>query len=139
MKDHPTDDGADPGPLAVRYTNYRGESAIRHLLPERVRFGSTDFHPQRQWLLDAVDADRNVLRTFALEDMAGVREASRIIESSTRDALAAIASLHSVYSTTTEGQTTAAALAHLWRMLGASNQTEAVTRLRNLQDTVGGD
>ncbi len=52
--------------VRVTYTNWRGETAERVLLPRRLWFGSTTWHPEPQWLLDALDVERNVERTFAL-------------------------------------------------------------------------
>jgi hypothetical protein len=35
----------------------------------RLWFGHTDWHPEPQWMLDAIDVDRNVERSFALRDV----------------------------------------------------------------------
>ncbi len=59
-------------PVAMVYTNYRGEHARRTVLPERVWFGATEWHPAPQWLLDAYDFDREALRSFALEDVEAI-------------------------------------------------------------------
>ena len=55
----------------MTYTNYRGERADRLVLPQRVWFGATDWHPQPQWLMDAYDFDREALRSFAIGDVEG--------------------------------------------------------------------
>jgi predicted DNA-binding transcriptional regulator YafY len=55
--------------LRIVYTNYRGEKAERRVVPERIWFGSTDWHPHAQWLLEAFDLDRNASRSFALADI----------------------------------------------------------------------
>lgn len=55
--------------MTVRYTNYRGEESVRRIAPQRYWYGSTKWHPQPQWLVDALDVDRNVVRSFALRDM----------------------------------------------------------------------
>ncbi len=55
--------------LEISYTNYRGETAERSILPQRVWFGSTDWHPEPQWLLDAIDVDKCAERSFALRDI----------------------------------------------------------------------
>jgi predicted DNA-binding transcriptional regulator YafY len=52
--------------LAFRYENYRGETAIRRIVPDRIWFGETDWHSDPQWLLDGWDLDRGSLRTFAV-------------------------------------------------------------------------
>lgn len=53
----------------IRYTNHRGETATRRILPHRIRFDSTEWHPERQWLLDAFDLDRQAERSFAMQDI----------------------------------------------------------------------
>jgi len=55
--------------VTIRYTNYRGETADRQIVPIRIRFGSSEWHPEEQWLLDAFDLDRNADRSFALKDV----------------------------------------------------------------------
>jgi hypothetical protein len=55
--------------VIIRYTNYRGETADRRILPKSIRFGSTQWHPEEQWLLDAFDVDRGADRCFALKDV----------------------------------------------------------------------
>lgn len=62
----------DDAPLPIRYRNWRGETADRRILPIRVWFGATDWHPEPQWFLRAVDVDRGVERDFALADMQGL-------------------------------------------------------------------
>ncbi|HRI10496.1 MAG TPA: hypothetical protein PKW35_21900 [Nannocystaceae bacterium] len=56
-------------PVRVVYTNYRGETATRTILPERIWFGTTSWHPRPQWLLDAVDLEKGALRSFAIADI----------------------------------------------------------------------
>jgi len=53
------------------YKNWRGETATRHVRPIRIWFGSTQYHPTPQWLLTAVDLDKNAERDFAMADMSG--------------------------------------------------------------------
>lgn len=55
--------------VVIRYTNYRGETADRRIVPIRIRFGSTEWHPEGQWLLEAFDLDRDATRAFALKDV----------------------------------------------------------------------
>lgn len=54
--------------IEVRYRNYRGETAVRAIMPYQVRFGSNEYHPEQQWLLEAIDTERDVVREFALAD-----------------------------------------------------------------------
>ena len=55
--------------VRILYTNYRGETALRTIVPERIYFGSTQWHPEEQWLLEAEDSEKGVMRTFALKDV----------------------------------------------------------------------
>ncbi len=60
--------GPDP-PLVFRYRNHAGEVAVRRVVPYRLWYGSTEWHPQPQWLLAACDLDRQAIRDFALSDI----------------------------------------------------------------------
>ena len=55
-------------PVTLTYTNWRGETAERTITPKRIWFGSTDWHPEPQWLLTAFDAEKQANRDFALKD-----------------------------------------------------------------------
>ena len=56
--------------LTFGYTNYRGEYSIRRVIPDRVWFGSTSWHPEPQWLLSARDLDKgSSQRDFALRNI----------------------------------------------------------------------
>lgn len=56
-------------PVEIGYTNWRGEYGRRRIIPLQVWFGATDWHPEPQWLLRAIDADRNAERDFAIKDI----------------------------------------------------------------------
>lgn len=55
--------------VEIVYTNYKGKTAIRKIIPNSIRFGSTSWHPEEQWLLSAHDVDKNAQRDFALKDI----------------------------------------------------------------------
>lgn len=57
------DDGGDS---TIRYRNYRGEVATRRIIPLRIYWGSNEWHPEPQWLIEAHDLDKKAIRTFAL-------------------------------------------------------------------------
>lgn len=57
-------------PVALMYTNWRGDTALRTVLPQRIWYGATEWHPDPQWLLTAVDVDKGVERDFALTGFA---------------------------------------------------------------------
>ena len=55
--------------VSIVYTNYRGETSVRRIIPKRVWFGSTEWHPEEQWLLDAIDVEKEAERSFAMKDI----------------------------------------------------------------------
>lgn len=52
--------------VTIDYTNWRGERSKRLIRPVRIEFTENEFHQGRQWLLFAVDLDKQLPRTFAL-------------------------------------------------------------------------
>jgi predicted DNA-binding transcriptional regulator YafY len=59
----------DAKAVRIVYTNYRGETSIRRVIPVRLWFGATEWHPAEQWLLDAFDVDKQAQRSFAVKDI----------------------------------------------------------------------
>jgi hypothetical protein len=57
--------------LVITYTNWRGETSERMLMPVRLWYGATEWHPEPQWLLAAYDVDKGAIRDFALKDFGG--------------------------------------------------------------------
>lgn len=55
--------------VSIVYTNYKGETALRKIIPENIWFGKTEWHPEDQWLLDAYDVEKKAKRSFALKDI----------------------------------------------------------------------
>ncbi len=53
----------------IRYRNYRGETAVRHIRPCKIHFAATSWHPEPQWLLEAIDLDKDAERSFAMQDI----------------------------------------------------------------------
>jgi predicted DNA-binding transcriptional regulator YafY len=64
--------------VIIRYTNYRGETSDRRIIPIGIRFGSSEWHAEEQWLLDAFDLDRRADRSFALKDVLQWRSDSHV-------------------------------------------------------------
>ena len=59
----------DAPPLVLTYTNHRGETGVRRIIPLAAPWwGQTDWHPEPQWLLRAFDVDRQAEREFALKN-----------------------------------------------------------------------
>ena len=65
-------------PLEVTYTNWRGETRARKLLPLGVRWGANGWHSEPQWLLDAFDAETGERRTFAMADMSATPDPAAV-------------------------------------------------------------
>jgi predicted DNA-binding transcriptional regulator YafY len=53
--------------VRIDYVNYRGERAMRTIVPLRITFDHTEWHPELQWLLDAFDLEKQAERTFAMQ------------------------------------------------------------------------
>jgi hypothetical protein len=64
---------ADPcREIEIDYTNWRGERRWRRIRPTgRIDFENNEWHPETQWLLEAVDVEDDKTKTFAL---AGIHE-----------------------------------------------------------------
>ncbi len=55
--------------VSIEYTNWRGETAMRRIIPIEIWFGSTGWHKTPQWLLKALDIEKDAERDFALGDI----------------------------------------------------------------------
>ena len=55
--------------IKILYTNYRGETRVRKIIPKEIQFLSTKWHPEKQWCIIAHDVDKNAERTFACKDI----------------------------------------------------------------------
>jgi hypothetical protein len=77
----------DPVPLVFSYRNWRGEVSERRVIPIRVWFGATEWHPEPQWFLNANDLDKGETRDFALRDI-GARAGGVRVKALDVDALA---------------------------------------------------
>lgn len=55
--------------VSIKYTNYRGITDYRRILPVRMWFGSTEWHKKDQWLLEATDLNKGEIRHFAMADI----------------------------------------------------------------------
>lgn len=62
------------GEVDIDYTNYRGERGVRTIIPYAVNYCANEWHPERQWLVYAIDKDRGVRRVFALKDIHSWKE-----------------------------------------------------------------
>ena len=55
--------------VTVEYKNWQGETGKRKIVPMKITWGATEWHPKEQWLLKVWDLDRNDFRMFALTDI----------------------------------------------------------------------
>lgn len=53
------------------YKNWKGETSLRTVIPISLWYGSTEFHPESQWLLRAWDCVKKAERDFAMADISG--------------------------------------------------------------------
>lgn len=64
------DDGTPRPPpgaaISFIYTNHRGHTRQRTVVPIQIRYASTPEHPTPVWLLDAYCLDKNARRSFVL-------------------------------------------------------------------------
>jgi hypothetical protein len=56
-------------PVTIDYTNWQGIRSKRRILPERLIWGSNQWHKEYQWFVYATDADHSEKgkRYFALQ------------------------------------------------------------------------
>jgi predicted DNA-binding transcriptional regulator YafY len=77
---------ADTGQaVKLTYTNWRGETSGRTIVPLSIWYGSTDWHPEPQWLIKAIDMEKGAERDFALKDFGhpAPLDAERVREAAT--------------------------------------------------------
>jgi predicted DNA-binding transcriptional regulator YafY len=55
--------------ICFQYKNWRGETSRRIAIPIGLWFGRTDWHPNDQWFMKALDVEKDEERDFALVDM----------------------------------------------------------------------
>jgi predicted DNA-binding transcriptional regulator YafY len=53
--------------VRIDYTNWKGERGVRVIIPYSIVFDANEFHKEEQWLLEAFDVSKNVMRTFAMK------------------------------------------------------------------------
>ncbi len=62
----------NPKVIRIQYTNWRNEASERSIIPIEVWFGKTEWHPEEQWFLKALDVAKNTERDFAFRDIANI-------------------------------------------------------------------
>lgn len=55
--------------VKILYTNWKHETRYRIIKPISIEFKSTEWHKEEQWILSAVDVEKNAIRNFAMKDI----------------------------------------------------------------------
>lgn len=52
--------------LSFDYTNYRGETSVRHVIFIGLDYGENKWYPEPQWFMRTWDCEKQAYRSFAL-------------------------------------------------------------------------
>lgn len=55
--------------IKITYNNHEGVTTIRTIIPRKIWYGSTEWHSEPQWLLEAYDTNKKQSRNFAVRDI----------------------------------------------------------------------
>jgi len=55
--------------VKILYTNWQGKTRYRKIIPISIEFKSTNWHHEEQWILNAIDIEKNAERGFAVRDI----------------------------------------------------------------------
>jgi hypothetical protein len=58
--------------ITFTYTNYKGETSVRTAKFVSISYGSTEYHPEPQFLIAGYDLDKKGLRGYAVKDMSNL-------------------------------------------------------------------
>lgn len=64
--------------LSFKYENYRGEISSRIVNPLSIRWGTSEWYTEPQWLLMCFDIGKRDRREFAINRMSSVNQVDRI-------------------------------------------------------------
>ena len=59
----------DEKKIKILYTNWKNETRYRTIIPISIEFKSTEWHKETQWILNAIDVEKNAQRAFAIKDI----------------------------------------------------------------------
>ncbi len=57
--------------VSFLYVNHRGKTETRHVRPIRIWYGSTAWHTDPGWMLEAFCLDRQATRDFSMSGILG--------------------------------------------------------------------
>lgn len=55
--------------MKINYTNWKGITSDRRIIPLFPYFVANKYHPEKQWLLKAWDIDKRTMRSFGVRDI----------------------------------------------------------------------
>lgn len=55
--------------ITFKYKNWRGDTAVRTVIPQNIWYGESQWHSGFQWFMRAHDIEKGEIRDFALADM----------------------------------------------------------------------
>lgn len=55
--------------IKILYKNWKNETRYRLIEPISIEFKSTEWHPEEQWILNAIDIEKDAQRAFAIKDI----------------------------------------------------------------------
>lgn len=67
-RDNPVRPPTTSQAIRFHYRNWQGKVALRHATPISLRFGTSEWHREEQWLMRAYDHDHQAECEFALTD-----------------------------------------------------------------------
>jgi hypothetical protein len=62
--------------VSILYKNWKGEVAWRRIVPLSISFESSQWHPVPQWIMRALDIDKEAERSFAIVDIQNWKQPS---------------------------------------------------------------
>lgn len=60
--------------VVIDYTNWKGERRNRRIRPHHMMFTRTKYHPERGWILIALDIEKGEMREFACRNIHSWKE-----------------------------------------------------------------
>lgn len=60
--------------VQIDYTNWRGERAVRVIKPLTMMFTSNEWHPEPQWMVYALDIEKDAARWFPMQNIHSWKE-----------------------------------------------------------------
>lgn len=55
--------------VMIDYTNWRGVRSVRRIIPLGITYENNEWHPDSQWMIEAVDVEKGEHRLFALANI----------------------------------------------------------------------